>query len=240
MTGKIQFEPDRRPQQSRRRSVVRQRPFWREALSSTPNRITTLRLALIPGLWLLAILQMPVALGVMLGLAASTDVVDGYLARRHGLVTEFGSRFDSFVDHLLIASAITWVLLLRPEFFAAHRTPLLSWLVLGGAALLVGLLRFGRLGDIHPYSAKLAGVLGYGFAVYLLIAGSYPVLLFQFVIAVCLLAAAETLLIQLVRASADERVGSIVQRWGGDGARHPCRGSSEHALADREAGSEQS
>jgi cardiolipin synthase (CMP-forming) len=186
--------------------------LWRDMTATLPNQLTTLRLALIPPLWLLALLGYPVVVGVMLFAAAFTDVLDRYLARRRGLVTEFGSRFDSIADHLLTASTFAWLLLLRPEFFREQRTLLLVWLGLGAAALLVGWLRFGRVGALHLYSAKVAGLLGYCFAIYLLLFGSYPEPFFHLVIAACLLGSAETLLVHLTRDRVDEHIGSIVLR----------------------------
>jgi CDP-diacylglycerol--glycerol-3-phosphate 3-phosphatidyltransferase len=47
-------------------------------------------------------------------LAAATDAVDGFLARRFGLVTEFGRLADPFVDKVIIVGALLFFLYL-PE-----------------------------------------------------------------------------------------------------------------------------
>lgn len=169
------------------------------------NRITTLRLVSIVPLWALALAGRPVAVGVLLALAASTDVLDGYIARRRGEESAFGTRYDSIVDHLLAASTVAWLLLLRPEFVRDERAVLIPWLVLGGISLVVGWIRFGRIGGFHRYSAKAANAVGFGFVVYLLIFETYPAWLFYVAIGVCYLGSAETLLVQLTRDPASTR-----------------------------------
>ena len=42
---------------------------------------------------------------VVFVVAALTDWIDGYWARRYGLVTQFGRIFDPFVDKVIIAGA---------------------------------------------------------------------------------------------------------------------------------------
>ena len=178
-------------------------------IRSAADRLTALRLALIPVLWVLAVLGRPVALGIGVAFASATDVLDGYLARRSRQSTPFGSRFDSIADHLLSASMLIWLLWLRPQFFREQLSLLLLWAALGLAVLLVGWVRFRRFGDLHLYSAKAAAILGYLFGISLLIFGTYSRLVFFTVLAVCFLAAAETLIALLTRSDVDEHIGSI-------------------------------
>jgi cardiolipin synthase len=178
--------------------------------ASLPNRLTRLRLATIPLLWILAILRESTWLGVGLMLAALTDVADGAIARHYHRTTPLGSRLDSIADHMLTVSTALWLVWLRPDF-VAEQLPLLStWLALGLAALLVGWVRFRRIGDLHLYSAKVAGTLGYLFAVWLLLFGTYDATVFYLVIAICMLASAESLLVVSTRSEVDEHVGSIL------------------------------
>jgi phosphatidylglycerophosphate synthase len=202
------------------------RSLWRRRLSSVPNQITALRLLMIPPLWLLAILRDPVALGTLLAVAALTDVLDGYVARSRKLASKFGSRFDSVADHLLTVSTVAWLLLLRPELFREQWLPIAVWLALGLPTLAIGWLRFQRIGGAHLYSAKAAGFLGYGFAIYLLLLGSYPEPLFYLVIGVAYLAVLETLIVQLTGSEAHETIGSILQRRrrAGRDEHHPPQG----------------
>ncbi len=186
----------------------------RAAFGITPNHLTALRLLMIPGLWVLALLGMPFYLGIGLAVAGLTDVLDGILARRYGQATEFGSHFDSVVDHLLNLSVVLWLLLLRPEFFREQLVPLLIWAAFGLTALAVGWAKFGKVGDLHLYSAKAASFLANLFVIYLFLFADYSRTVFYIVLVMCILAAVETIVVYLTRSPVDERIGSILLRGG--------------------------
>ena len=74
-----------------------------------PNRITLLRIAVIP--LLMTFILIPPSWGKIVAififaLAALSDAVDGYIARNWEQVTEFGKFADPIADKLLIASAL--------------------------------------------------------------------------------------------------------------------------------------
>lgn len=177
---------------------------------SVPTRITLVRLGSVPVLWVVALSGDSYWLGVGVLLASFTDVLDGAIARRWGLVTRMGSRLDSIADHLLTLSLVLWLALLRPGFVTAHLAVLAGWGALAAGAILVGWLRFRRIGDLHLYSAKIAGTLAYAFAVWLLLFGSYHPVAFHAVAAIGYVAAAETLLAFATRTTVDERMGSLL------------------------------
>jgi len=77
-----------------------------------PNRLTLIRIILIPvvtalllaapqGGWLLWLLG-----GLSFGAAAITDALDGSIARKRGLVTDFGKLMDPVADKLLVTAAL--------------------------------------------------------------------------------------------------------------------------------------
>ncbi len=72
------------------------------------NRITLLRIALIPVYLILMLIEFPyhmeAALGVFI-IASITDNIDGYLARKYNLITDFGKFMDPLADKLLITGA---------------------------------------------------------------------------------------------------------------------------------------
>ena len=175
------------------------------------DQLTLLRLVLLPVLWALAFAGEARLLGLGLALAGLTDVLDGPIARITRSSSRFGAQLDSVADILLMASIFWWFVLLRPGFFVDHAIPLAVWAVVGVSALVVTLVRFGRLGNLHLYSAKLAGVLGHLFAVWLFVFGDYHPLFFGVTVTAAILAASETLVVALVRDQVDEKVGSILR-----------------------------
>lgn len=77
---------------------------------NTPNKLTVLRVCLIP--FFVVFLLMPsvswshwAALAIFC-VASVTDWLDGYLARRDHLVTDFGKFMDPLADKLLVCSAM--------------------------------------------------------------------------------------------------------------------------------------
>lgn len=70
-----------------------------------PNKLTVLRVATIPAVVALLLVHTPVCRGIAVALfvlACLTDWLDGYIARRQGIVTVFGKFLDPVADKLLV------------------------------------------------------------------------------------------------------------------------------------------
>jgi CDP-diacylglycerol--glycerol-3-phosphate 3-phosphatidyltransferase len=67
-----------------------------------PNLLTASRFVLAIAVILLIHFQSFLAALIVFVIAASTDWVDGYWARKYGQVTKFGRIFDPFVDKIII------------------------------------------------------------------------------------------------------------------------------------------
>lgn len=74
-----------------------------------PNRLTLARIFLIPVFLIIVSIKIPygdlLAAAVFI-LAASTDGLDGYIARKKKLVTTFGKLMDPLADKLLVTAAL--------------------------------------------------------------------------------------------------------------------------------------
>ena len=77
-----------------------------------PNKLTILRILLVP-FFLIALLsgifEYPLnqyVAVVVFSIAALTDALDGYIARKRGLITTFGKFIDPVADKLLITAAV--------------------------------------------------------------------------------------------------------------------------------------
>ena len=74
-----------------------------------PNKLTCLRMALIPFFVLFMYLEFPAARYIALAIfiaASLTDTLDGYIARKYDLITDFGKFMDPLADKLLVCSAM--------------------------------------------------------------------------------------------------------------------------------------
>ncbi|KPV42461.1 CDP-alcohol phosphatidyltransferase family protein [Alicyclobacillus ferrooxydans] len=101
-----------------------------------PNILTVFRLVLMPVyLWAFFVTSSPHKVGalIVLLLAGATDVLDGQIARRRGLVTQVGQLLDPLADKLMMLAVLFSLL-------ASHRVPWLvaGLLVLRDAAMIVG------------------------------------------------------------------------------------------------------
>lgn len=66
-----------------------------------PNKLTLLRIGMIPLCILLVVLGQYALAGVVFLLAGLTDFLDGYIARKEGIVTNFGRFADPVADKIL-------------------------------------------------------------------------------------------------------------------------------------------
>lgn len=74
-----------------------------------PNKLTILRVIMIPFFVVFMYLDFTAAKWIALGIfiaAAITDTLDGQIARRCNLVTTFGKFMDPLADKLLVCSAM--------------------------------------------------------------------------------------------------------------------------------------
>ena len=78
---------------------------------NTANKLTMLRILMIPVFLVVLYLDFPcnryVALAVFI-LASVTDFVDGHIARSRGLITDFGKFMDPLADKMLVMAAMLW------------------------------------------------------------------------------------------------------------------------------------
>lgn len=76
---------------------------------NTPNKLTLLRIALVPFfVAFLLLTEVPhhyLIAGLIFGAAALTDHFDGKLARKYGQITDFGKFADPLADKILVMSA---------------------------------------------------------------------------------------------------------------------------------------
>lgn len=78
-----------------------------------PNKLTMLRIALIPVFMLFVAWKVPyhyfIAVAVF-AIASYTDHLDGSIARKRGLITDFGKFADPLADKILTTTAIIYLL----------------------------------------------------------------------------------------------------------------------------------
>lgn len=130
-----------------------------------PNKLTVLRLAMVPvfvavmyfipsELWMLRNL---LGAGIFL-LTSITDAMDGHIARKYNLITDFGKFLDPLADKFIVISAMTMIFYLplyssiRPIFVWVFIAVLLREFAVTGLRLIISnkgtVLAAGLLGKI--------------------------------------------------------------------------------------------
>jgi CDP-diacylglycerol---glycerol-3-phosphate 3-phosphatidyltransferase len=126
-------------------------------LRALPNALTILRLGLIPVFVALMLADEPAnwPAGIVFGVAGITDQVDGYLARRWHVESQFGKVADPLADRLMIdAAAIMLLIDGRLPWYASAVILARDFLMVAGYRLVVSRgydFEVSRLGKIATW-----------------------------------------------------------------------------------------
>ena len=127
---------------------------------NVPNKISAARLLLSFVFFALLPLQFYWAALVVFVVAAGTDWVDGWYARKYNMVTKLGRVLDPFCDKILICGAYILIAVEMDDLFPWY-AKIAGWMavVVVGRELLVTVLRSMIEGAGGDFSAKWAGKL---------------------------------------------------------------------------------
>jgi CDP-diacylglycerol--glycerol-3-phosphate 3-phosphatidyltransferase len=134
-------------------------PAARAKVWNVPNMVTMARLALSLVLFVLLALHCYTAALAVFIVAAGTDWVDGYWARKYGQVTQLGRILDPFADKLIVCGAFIF-LAAAPQL--ADGTPasgVAAWVAVLIMGREIGVTALRSFVETHggDFSAKWAG-----------------------------------------------------------------------------------
>ena len=124
-----------------------------KSIYNLPNSLTLFRVACVP--LLVFLLFFPHKLtsflaALVFGMASITDLLDGFLARRHRLVTTFGTFLDPLADKLIVSAALIMLIPL-------DRVPAWMVVVIVGRELAITALRSVAVSEGKVISADELG-----------------------------------------------------------------------------------
>ena len=125
-------------------------------MKQIPNLLSALRIALFLPLFLVDAMTVP--FWVLYVIAGTTDMLDGFLARRWGIESKFGARVDSLADFVL-------VLVVGYKLFPWLKLPATLWMMVGLIALVKIVNAISsyvvkqKIEFLHTKSNKLTGFL---------------------------------------------------------------------------------
>ena len=120
----------------------------------------------------------------LLVLSFFTDAIDGFLARRYGVISKGGAVLDSIGDDLTVAAAIVGLLLFDSTFLHRRLTIVVILASLYLIQNIAALVKYHRLTSFHTWLAKIAAVSQGVFLIAVFFVGSEPAVLF-YIAAVC-------------------------------------------------------
>jgi cardiolipin synthase (CMP-forming) len=138
----------------------------------------------------------------------TSDVLDGFLARKTGTVSRSGQILDSTADAVFfIIIMIVYVRTLRPDFI------FIVWIaavcILRTASFVTGLIRFKEIVFLHTWANKAAGFTLFCFPFLYILSTAAA---FTAACSITALSAAEELIINLTAERPDRDVKSIFKR----------------------------
>lgn len=135
-------------------SVATNQDVAKQRVWNVPNQLTVARLLLSIVLFGLIAFEFYLTSTIVFIVAASTDWLDGYWARKYGQVTNLGRILDPFVDKIIICGTFIFLA-------AVPGSGVRAWMavVVVGRELLVTALRSYLEGEGADFSAQMSGKL---------------------------------------------------------------------------------
>lgn len=126
---------------------------------NTPNKLTVLRMILVPMIMVVMLLPYSILNNVIALLifstASVTDLLDGIIARKYNLITDFGKFLDPLADKFMVIAAVFGILC-RYSGFGDRANAYMFWTFM--AMLIITVFRELAVASIRLITAKRANV----------------------------------------------------------------------------------
>lgn len=133
-----------------------------------PNLITASRILL--SISLLFVEPQSILFFVIYAICGTTDILDGYIARRKKIATNLGSTLDSLADFIFICiMLIIYLPILKIPTWCMVCVAVISIIRL--ISVLIGFIKYKTFAFLHTYANKVTGILLFCFPLLYLIFG---------------------------------------------------------------------
>ncbi len=129
----------------------------RNNILNIPNILGFYRILAFPLVLYFALSGRQSLFAIFLTINLLTDVLDGFIARKFNMESDFGARLDSIADNLTYLLAFVGIFVFKLEEFLPHLVSFLIFIGFMSSTQIVSLLRFGRFPSFHLYSTKIGG-----------------------------------------------------------------------------------
>lgn len=171
--------------------------FKDKSFYSIPNLLSFYRIFTFPLVLYFALSQNELIYFILILIDLISDILDGFIARRFKLQTEFGARLDSFADIGMYILAFLGVVIFKASELDPYIFSLLVFFTVFAIPKIIGWIKFRRFPSLHLFSSKIGGYLQGFFFLHLFIFGFSPG--FYYVMIICgILSFIEQIIIVLI------------------------------------------
>lgn len=176
-------------------------------LKKIPNLITLSRLICAPILLYLGYIGNKKIFGILFLYGWISDGLDGFIAKKFNMTSNFGAKFDSFADDFSAIFVVAGIYFLFPNLVKEYGIYILIALVLLYIGYIFRIKKAKNIG-IHLYSSKISYFLSGFLLLWTLFIGFSKVLFYVWVIATywCNV---EVILVSIFKKNVDENTKSL-------------------------------
>jgi cardiolipin synthase (CMP-forming) len=140
---------------------------------TVPNALSLYRLFSFPFIMIFIFLGHDTLFAFFIWFNLTTDILDGWIARRFNQMTEIGSRLDGMADSGTYILAITGMLVFKWSDLEPHIIPFYVFIGLFILSRLISFLKLRVFSGFHTYGVKIAGYIHGIFFIVLFFIGFY-------------------------------------------------------------------
>jgi CDP-diacylglycerol--glycerol-3-phosphate 3-phosphatidyltransferase len=182
--------------------------FIDKSILTVPNLLSFYRIFSFPVVLFFALTKNESVYFILLLINLVTDVLDGYIARKFNLQSEFGARLDSLADIGMYVLAFVGVVCFKAKEIAPYMISFYLFLLFFILPEIVSFIKFRSFPSLHLYSSKIGGFLMGSFFFTLFIFGFYSVF-YYLMLFVSILSFLEELIVVLVLSKLKSDVKSL-------------------------------
>lgn len=162
-----------------------------------PNILSFYRIIAFPVILFFILKENEKLFVILLVVNLFTDILDGFIARKFNMQTDFGARLDSIADVGTYILAVTGIFVFKSTDFAPHLISFIIFISLFVGSNILSLIKFKRFPSLHLYSWKIGGYIQGAF-LFVLFVFDFYVAFYYFMIVWGILAFLEHIVIQLI------------------------------------------
>jgi len=138
-----------------------------------PNVLSLYRLFSFPFILIFIFLGHESIFAFFIWFNLTTDILDGWIARRFNQMTGIGAKIDGLADNGTYILAITGVFVFKWADFEPHALSFFTFLVVFIIARIFSLIKLRIFFSFHSYAAKTSGYINGTFFIVLFVFGFY-------------------------------------------------------------------